>query len=179
MNIAELKGDKTVKALATRLLAKPAKGGAKISQSEMEAELVRLNPELSKIHELPEGTPVVVPSQFGLAPAESKQPLRDLTAGLLDQAEQVLENFRESLAKHARESAAQAERVKTWLASAQSKEALRQSPDLKEVFATTAATLKGLPKTEAAAEKSRGTALDEIQSALAELRAKIAAPETR
>ncbi len=179
MNIAELKGDKTVKALATRLLAKPAKGSAKISQTEMEAELVRLNPELSKIHELPEGTPVVVPSQFGLAPAESNQPLRDLTAGLLDQAEQVLESFRQSLAQHATESAAQAERVKTWLASAQSKEALRQNANLKEVFAATATTLKSLPKSEAAAEESRGKALDEMQGALAELRAKIAAPETR
>ena len=42
MNIAQLKGEQTVKALAERLLAEPTKDTRKTNQAEMEAALLRL-----------------------------------------------------------------------------------------------------------------------------------------
>lgn len=74
MNIAEFKGEKTVSALAKRLLAEPGKDTAKTTQREMEAALLRLNPQLSKIGELNKGTPIVVPNNFALDPTESTLP---------------------------------------------------------------------------------------------------------
>jgi hypothetical protein len=67
MNIAELKGEKTVKTLAKRLLAEPYKKTKKTTNAEMEAALLRLNPQLNQIRELKEGTPIVVPGEFALA----------------------------------------------------------------------------------------------------------------
>ncbi len=49
MNIAELKGEKTVKTLAKRLLAEPSKKTKKTTNAEMEAALLRLNPQLNQI----------------------------------------------------------------------------------------------------------------------------------
>ena len=71
MNIAELKGEKTVETLAKRLLAEPSKDTPKTTQAEMEAALLRLNPHLSQIGDLEKGTPIVVPDDFSLAPEQS------------------------------------------------------------------------------------------------------------
>ena len=70
MNIAELKGEKTVKALAKRLLAAPSSDTPKTTQAEMEVALIHLNPHLNQIGDLEKGTPIVVPDNFGLAPAQ-------------------------------------------------------------------------------------------------------------
>lgn len=59
MNIAELKREKTVKTLAKRLLAEPSKKTRKTTNAEMEAALLRLNPQLNQIRELKEGTPTL------------------------------------------------------------------------------------------------------------------------
>ena len=52
MNIAELKGEKTVKALVKRLLGEQPKGRAKKTEAEMEAALLRVNPHLNQIDSL-------------------------------------------------------------------------------------------------------------------------------
>ena len=73
MNIAELKGEKTFKTLAKRLLAEPSK---KKTNAEMESALLRLNPQLSQIGDLEKGTPILVPDEFVFAADESFTPPR-------------------------------------------------------------------------------------------------------
>ena len=94
MNIAEIKGEKTVKTLAKRLLAEPSKKTRKTTNAEMEAALLRLNPQLNKIGQLKEGTPIVVPGEFALADGESFTPSRNLTEALLQQARDAVTRLR-------------------------------------------------------------------------------------
>ena len=104
MNIAELKGEKTVKTLAKRLLAEPSKDTPKTTQAEMEAALIRLNPQLSQIGDLEKGTPIVVPDHFALAPEESATPTRGLAEELLQRAESALEALRGTIKEQAARS---------------------------------------------------------------------------
>ena len=168
MNIAELKGEKTVKTLAKRLLAQPSNA----SEKEMEAALLRLNPHLSQIGDLEKGTPILVPEEFGLAVDESVSPLRGMTEELLRQSENVVADLRATLKAQAAESGEQSERVQTWLKSDQAKEFLRRSPELKEVFSRAAAAAKTAPKELAAALASEVKALDKVQAQLATFRVK-------
>ena len=82
MNIAQLKGEKTVKTLAKRLLAEPSKKTKKTTSAEMEAALLRLNPQLSNIRDLEEGTPIVVPGEFALAPSAGRTAVRRIAEPL-------------------------------------------------------------------------------------------------
>lgn len=179
MNIAETKGDKSVKALATRLLATPAKGSVKATQAEMEASLLRLNPQLENIGELPEGTPIVVPDDFGLAPDQSTTPLRGLTEGLLAQNEAALTSLRGLFADGAEEATARTKRVEAWLGSKDAGEAVRVTPDLKEVFASAKGALGTASTEQATALAARTKALDELQEVLTAFRVQAAAPATR
>lgn len=155
--------------LARRLLDEPGKGAADTTQAEMEAALLRLNPHLAQIGQLPKGTPVLVPEEFGLARKESTQPLHAMTEALLQQSEHGLTNLH-----HSAHSAAQTERVRAWLKGDQAKEFVRSAPALKEVFASAAAAAKTLPKGEAATSATHSKALEGIQTALAEFRARAA-----
>jgi hypothetical protein len=170
MNIAELKGEKTVKTLAKRLLAEPSKGTPKTTQAEMEAALIRLNPHLSQIGELEKGTPIVVPGGFGLAPEQSTTPTRGLAEELLQRAESALDALRETIKEQATRSAAESDRAQTWLKSEQAKELVKQSPELKEVFSGAASAVKTIPKERSAAIAAEGKALDRIQVQLANFR---------
>src|SRR5437762_2182919 len=97
MSIAELRGEKTVKTLVERLLAKPSTDTPQGTQAEMEAALLRLNPHLNQIGNLENGTPIVVPDKFSLAPGQSTSPTPALTSELLDQAEKTLANLRAAI----------------------------------------------------------------------------------
>jgi hypothetical protein len=174
MNIAGLKGDKTLTALATRLLAKQAKGTTKITRAELESELIRLNPQLGTIAELPVGTPVIVPPHFVLSPAESASPLRGMTEALLQQTEKDLTKLRASLDEHTTEAAAQTDRVKVWLASDQARELIRSNSSLREVFSAAGAAVKSLPKEQESAKAEQAKALDRVAASLAEFRARAA-----
>jgi hypothetical protein len=171
MNIAESKGEKTVEALSRRLLAQPFKGHSKRSNKEMQAALLRLNPHLSKIGDLKKGTPILVPEEFRLAENESVNPLREMARGLLQQSEDALTKFRAMLNERRAESAERTSRVKAWLKSAQAKELLRKTPELKKVFASAAAVAKGLPKEQAEAIAAHLKALGELQSQIKDIRA--------
>jgi hypothetical protein len=170
MNIAQLKGEKTVKTLAKRLLAEPTKRTPKTRQAEMEAALLRLNPHLNKIRDLEKGTPILVPEEFDLAADESVKPLRGMAEALFRQSEHAITKLRARLKEQIAQSEERRERVESWLKSEQAKEFLRRVPELKEVFAAAAAAAKALPKEQAAAVAARTKALEKLQSQLASFR---------
>jgi hypothetical protein len=172
MNIAELKGEKTVKTLAKRLLAEPTKKTKKTTNAEMEAALLRLNPQLNQIRELKEGTPIVVPGEFALADDESFTPSRGLTEALLEQARETVTRLRAVVKERVESSAEEAERVQTWLKSPQAKELVRRSPELKETFSGAATSAKTLAKEQAEALSAEENALGKIKSQLAAFRVK-------
>jgi hypothetical protein len=150
MNVAEFQGEKTVSALAKRLLAEPGTNTPKATQAEMEAALLRLNPQLSKIGELDQGTPIVVPDNFALDPAESSAPAGSLADELLAQAEAALANLRATLKARSDEFTAQADQVQTFLKSQQAKDLVKETPELKETFSAAASAAKAAPKEQAA-----------------------------
>jgi hypothetical protein len=162
MNVAEFKGEKTVSALAKRLLAEPSKNTPKATQAEMEAALLRLNPQLNKIGDLDKGTPLVVPDDFALDPAESTPPAGSLAAQLLQQAEDALANLRATLKSRSDEFTAQATQVQTWLKSQQAKDLVKETPELKDAFSNAASAAKAVPKEQAAVLTAETKALDSV-----------------
>ena len=162
MNIAELKGEKTVKTLAKRLLAEPTKDTPKTTQAEMEATLLRLNPQLSQIGDLEKGTPIVVPDHFALAPEESNAPTRALTDELLRQAESTLATLRTVIKERTDQFTTQSAEVQSWLKSQQAKDLIKESPELKDVFSDAANAAKLLPKEQAATVTAETKALDKV-----------------
>ena len=172
MNIAELKGEKTVKTLAKRLLAEPSQKTTKTTNAKMEAALLRLNPQLKEIRDLKEGTPILVPDEFALAADESLTPSRGLTEALLRQAEEAVSRLQATLKERAARSTEETDRVQSWLKTEQAKEFVRQSPDLKEVFSGAGTAAKTLAKEQAAALSAEESALGKIKSQLAAFRVK-------
>ena len=172
MNIAQLKGEKTVKTLAKRLLAEPSKKTKNTTNAEMEAALLRLNPQLSNIRDLEEGTPIVVPGEFALAADESFTPSRGLTEALLREAEDAVSRVQALLKERIARSAEETDRVQSWLKTDEAKEFLRRSPELKEVFSSATTAAKTLAKDEASALSAEDSALGKVRSQLAAFRVK-------
>jgi uncharacterized protein (DUF2267 family) len=172
MNIAELKGEKTPKTLAKRLLAEPSKKAKKTTSAEMEAALLRLNPQLSQIRDLKEGTPILVPDEFALAADESFTPSNSFAETLLHQAQEAVSRLRGVLKEHVARSAEETDRVQSWLKSEQAKEFVRHSPDLKEVFSGAGSAAKTLAKEQAVVLSAEDSALGKIKSQLAAFRVK-------
>ncbi|MGH7936187.1 MAG: hypothetical protein ACREF8_04180 [Chthoniobacterales bacterium] len=170
-NIAELQGEKTIASLAKRLLADPSKDTPKTTQDEMEAALLRLNPQLDQIGDLPKGTVLVVPDNFALAPDQSITPLDTLASDLLDQAEKALANLQATIKARSDEFAAQSAQAQAWLKSDQAKQLVKQSPELKDAFSSAAAAAKTAPKEQAAATASTVKALSGVKTALTTFRA--------
>ena len=162
MNIAELQGEKTIKTLAKRLLVEPSKDTPKTTQAEMEASLLRLNPQLANIGELEKGVAIVVPDGFGLDPTQSTTPLRGLADVLLQRAENALADLRSVLKDQAAQEAERTERVQTWLKNDQAKGLVKETPELKTVFTDTASAVKVLPKEQDATITAETKALDKV-----------------
>jgi len=162
MNIAEFKGEKTVSALAKRLLAEPTNDTPKTTQAAMEAALLRLNPQLNKIGDLDKGTPLVVPDNFALDPTESTPPAGSLAAELLQQAEAALANLRATLKARSDEFTAQADQVQSWLKSQQAKDLVKETPELKEAFSAAASAAKAAPKEQAALLTAETKAIEKV-----------------
>jgi hypothetical protein len=171
MKIAELKGEKTVKTLAKRLLAEPSKDTPKTTQAEMEAALLRLNPQLSQIGDLEKGTPIVVPDNVALDPEQSVTPTKGLAENLLQQAESALADLRATIKEQAQQQAARAEQAQAWLKSDQAKELSQQSPQLKELFSAATSAVKSVPKGVTAVVTTEDKALAKVGSQLANFRA--------
>jgi hypothetical protein len=170
MNIAQLKGEKTVKTLAKRLLVEPSKDTPKTTQAEMEASLLRLNPQLAKIGDLEKGAAIVVPDGFGLDPEQSTTPLRELADLLLQRAETALTDLRATLKEQAAQQAERTERVQAWLKDDQAKELGKQSPELKAVFTDAATAVKVLPKEQDATITAETKALDKVAAEVKDFR---------
>ena len=172
MNIAELKGEKSVKTLAKRLLAEPTKDTPKTTLAEMEVALLRLNPQLDQIGKLEKGTPIVVPDSFALAPAESTVPARALTDELLRQAEAALGALRVVIKRRTEEFTSQTDQVQTWLKSQQAKDLIKEAPELKDVFSGAGSAAKTLSKEHAAVITAETKALNKIEAQVKEFRTK-------
>ncbi len=170
MNIAELEGEKTVKALAKRLLAEPTSDTPATTQAEMEAALLRLNPQLNQIKDLEKGAPIVVPDQFALAPNESAAPTRELTDELLRQAENTLAILKTVIQQRTEQFSAQSDQVQAWLKSQQAKDLVKETPELKAVFTDAATAAKALPKEQDATITAETKALAKVGSQLANFR---------
>ena len=138
----------------------------------MEAALLRLNPKLKQIRDLKEGTPIVVPGGFALAADESFTPSRDLTKALLQQAREAVSNIRAVLKERTARSAEEADRVQSWIKSAEAKEFVRHSPGLKEVVSGAGAAAKTLAREQGTALSAAESALGKINSQLAAFRVK-------
>ena len=170
MKIAELKGEKTLKALVKRLLAEQPKGRAKKTEGEMEAALLHSNPHLNQIGELEKGTPVLVPEEFALDREESQSPFTGMAEELLRQSESVLADLSEKLAEQVTESAEQTERAQKWIQSDEAKQLLRASPELKEAFASVTTATKNLVKDQTAALAVEEKALGKVRTELSEFK---------
>jgi hypothetical protein len=170
MSITELRGEKTVKTLAERLLAKPSTDTPQGTQAEMEAALLRLNPHLNQIGDLENGTPIVVPDKFALAPGQSTSPTPALTSELLDQAEKTLANMRAAIKESVELFATRTSQAQDWLKSPQAEELVRQSPKLKDVFSNAASAAETTIKEQSASLTAEFQRLDKVQSQLAKFR---------
>ena len=159
MNIAQLKDEKTISALAKRLLADPSKGSSKTSEKEMEAALLRLNPHLKQMSKLKKGTPILVPTEFRLAPNESVDPFRGIGEPLLRRSEDTLTQLREMLQQRATQAAESGDKAKK----------IVRRDLLEGVFPGVAAT-KASQKKQAAVIAAQLKVLDKVASALAAFR---------
>jgi hypothetical protein len=170
MNIAELHGEKSVRALARRLLAARAKGEerGRERETELEAALLRLNPQLEGVAQLEKGTPVLVPEGFGLAAEETNDPRRALSRELTVEAERLLGLLEKSIQESAEQSLAEVERVQAWLKSDQPKQLLRESAELKEVFSAGAAAVRKVTKEQSDTVAAEMRGLETVREELAD-----------
>ena len=159
MNIATFKGEQTISALAKRLFLEPSKGSSKRSGKEKEAALLRLNPHLKQIGKLKKGTPILVPTEFRLAPNESVNPCRRIAEPFLQGSEDVLTQLREILKQRATQTAER---------GAKAKEVVHRDP-LEGTFPSAAAT-RALQKKQAAVIAAQLKALDKVAADLAAFR---------
>jgi len=91
---------------------------------------------------------------------------------LLQQARDAVSRIRAVVKERVERSAEEADRVQTWLKSAQAKEFVRQSPELKESFSCAATAAKTLAKEQAEAFPAEESALGKIKSQLTAFRVK-------
>jgi hypothetical protein len=160
----------TVQTLAKRLLVAPGKDAPAASQSKMEAALVRLNPQLSRISDLNKETPIIVPDGFTLAPTQSFPAMQSLGEELLRQAEAAVENLRGIIAERSDQFKAQTDEVQTWLKGQQAKDLVKESPELKDVFSSAADAAKTVAKEQPAALALQAKALDKVKTQFAAFR---------
>jgi hypothetical protein len=165
MKIAELKGDKTVTALAKRLLKESP---SDTSATELAATLVRLNPHLSDIGHLEKGTPILLPPDFAAA-EDAIDPLTSLAATLAQEAGKALQDIRTALRASASQVGNEIDQAQVWLKSEEAKLILRDVPELKEEFSKTASAASDLRKTEIALYAGQEKALKQLQAELEQL----------
>lgn len=170
MNITELKGEKTVRELAQRLVeAAPAINQRKETAVEtMEAALLRLNPHLNQIADLKAGTPVLVPRESAAASAAAPDdnPMKGLADEWLRRGELALERVRAALDDSVVQAKEQSERVQMWLKSDDAKAALSQNSEWKEIFQRSGVAAKNLPKEQAAFVDAETRSLSQVHLAL-------------
>jgi len=168
MNIAELRDEKTVASLAKRLFKHSSTTGAKGSQDEMEAALLRLNPHLKNIAGLEAGTPILVPENFKINVTESGDPRNDLARQILQESAVSLRTFRGTLRERGAETNEQLARVQTWLKSEQAKRMAERAPNVREAFAAAAAAAASVAKERAAELEAEDKALRKVEASFAE-----------
>jgi len=92
--------------------------------------------------------------------------------GLISWARDAVSRLRAVVKERVESSAEEADRVQTWLKSAQAKEFVRQSPELKESFSSAGTAAKTLVKEQAEALSAEESALGKIKSQLTAFRVK-------
>ena len=171
MKVAELKNDKTVEALAKRLVKESQ---SKTNATELAATLLRLNPHLSQIDRLEAGTPILLPPDFSAS--DEAEPLPDSSKQLIQEAGSALESLRAVLRESAAQEGEDVDRAQAWIKGEQGKEVLRELPELKEEFSKTVSAAGELRKEQAAAYAGQEKLLRKLQTDLADF-LKPAAPE--
>ncbi|MHC1767280.1 MAG: hypothetical protein AB9869_23870 [Verrucomicrobiia bacterium] len=169
MRVAELKGEKTVRALMKRLLAESSESPPP-ADTDLEAALLRLNPQLGRIRELEKGTAILLPDEFGLAPDRSFAPSGAVEDELLRGTEGAVAELRALMKERVTSGIEGMDRVQSWLKSPAAKEFLRQSPALEEFFAKVVSAGKTLPKEQMTALGVEDKALDRVLSELTSFR---------
>ena len=142
MNVAALKNEKTVDALAKRLLKESPSA---VPPRELAASLLRLNPHLSRIDVLEEGTPILIPPEL-VATGEASAPEPGSSIPLIEEAARALEALRADLEKSGAEASKEVEEAQAWLKGEPAKQILREVPELKEEFSKTATAATELRK---------------------------------
>ena len=162
MNVAALKNDKTVDALAKRLLKESP---SPLPPRELAAALLRLNPHLSRIDALEEGTPILLPPELASA-NDASMPEPGSSVPLIEEAARALEELRVELEKSSAETTREIEEAQAWLKGEPAKQVLREVPELKEAFAKTAAAATELRKEQAAFLAGQEKLLRKLQADL-------------
>jgi hypothetical protein len=162
MKVAELKHDKTVEALAKRLLKESP---SSVSAPELAASLLRLNPHLSRIDALEEGTAILLPPELASDDASALE--RGSSAPLIAEAARALEALRAELQKSGTAAVQEIEQAQAWLKGETGKQVLREVPELKEDFSKTAAAATELRKEQSAVLATQVKLLAKLQAELA------------
>ena len=168
MNIAELKGEKTVASLAERLFKQSSERRDSTAERDLEAALLRLNPHLNDIASLEPGTRILVPDNVAVNASESGDPRTELAGELLREGAASLRIFRSALKESRVESSEQAARVQTWLKSEEAKRMTERAPNVREAFASAAAAAASVAKERAAELEAEDKALRKVEASLAE-----------
>ena len=168
MKIGELKGEKTVRALVRRLLKE---SHTKTSPSELEATLLRLNPHLSRIARLDEGTPILLPPDLASG-GEGAAPLEGIAGELVRQAEGALKDLRAALKDDAAQIGEEAGQAQAWLTSEAAKRTARETPELKKEFSNTLAAAKKVRHQHAALLAEHEKSLQKLQAELVQFHRK-------
>lgn len=169
MKIAELKGEKNLEALSKRLLGLHGKTTGKKNTVELEAALLRVNPELAKIGKLQPGTTVLVPDEFAVAPEQASRPADSLGAAALARMEKALADAREFLAQEQTKSP-QATELEAWVKSDIPRKSSKETATQKKSVANAATAVKALTKEQAESFKTHSKALEGIAKKFASFR---------
>jgi len=146
MKAAALKNDKTVDALVKRLLKESPSA---IPPAELAASLLRLNPHLSRIDTLEEGTPILLPPELA-ANGDAAAPEPGSSVPLIEEAARALKALRAEIEKSGAEASKEIEEAQAWLKGEPGKQVLREVPELKEEFSKTATAATDLRKEQTA-----------------------------
>ena len=163
MKIVELKGDQTLQALAKRLVKEKQ---SKLPSNELAAALLRLNPQLSDIGRLDNGTPILIPP---LVPTEqSPIPGASVLSDLAEQAVRSLEEVRSVLRQSISVTKDESGQAQAWLKGEQAGQIVKEIPELKKEFSNTTKEAPRLADEQATHLADQEKALRKLQAELAD-----------
>lgn len=141
---------------------------AKTLTAQAEAEILRANPHLRDLHKVAEGTLVLVPDVPGLKPGEIQR-VPGLGSELVAHLNQALADAGAALERSAESEAKNAENTLTLIKSREMKEAIKQTPDLKDRLGKVADAAKARAQEAETTKKAGLAALAQLKKDLGNL----------